>query len=202
MTVAHKIRVAPGAQRRQAIAQAAIHVLATQGLGALSMAAVAQQSGLAKSVVLYHVRDRPGLLTLVTDAIHQARHLTDAPLSQTNGDPRQHLGAWLNCQFDAAERLDAPIRLGWVLQLDRESALAGSAGLDGDRTVIFRLAQLLARGHAQACWHAPDTLRAATAVKALTDGYLLQALAHREEPKEFQRLRAACRGAVLDLLVR
>ncbi len=202
MTVAHEDRVAPGAQRRQAIAQAAIQVLATQGLGALSMAAVAHQSGLAKSVVLYHVRDRQGLLTLVTDAIHQARHLTDAPLSQADGDPRQHLGTWLNCQFDAAERLDAPIRLGWILQFDTESALAGNAGRGSDRNVIYRLAQLLARGHAQACWHAPDALRLATSVKALTDGFLLQALAHRENPKEFQKLRAMCRGAVLDLLVR
>ncbi len=191
-----------GSQRRDAIGQAAMAVLARDGLAGLSMQAVARASGLAKSVVVYHVRDRQGLLTLTAETVFAARQALEQTTFQAEGDPRQHLSHWLNQQFDAAESDDSPIRLAWLLQLDREPRHARAAATDYGRSWTYRLSQLLARGHAQACWHAPDALRLATAVRAMTDGYLLQMLATSEKQNEIKRLRAACRGAVMDLLVR
>jgi hypothetical protein len=100
------------------------------------------------------------------------------------------------------ERTDSPIRLLWSLQLDRESVFARMAAPGVDKNYIYRLGQLLSRGHAQACWHAPDGQRTASAIRAMTDGFLLQALVQAEKPEELRKLRAACRGAVMDLLVR
>ena len=191
-----------GAQRRAHILQAAIDVLASAGLHGLTMHAVATRAELAKSVVLYHVRDRAGLLRLVTEEVALQRSAVDAPLYAMDGDPRQHLTHWLGGLFDMAQRADSPIRLAWLLQLDTELPLATLIGQSQDKHTVHRLAQLLARGHAQSCWHAADAVRVATAVKALTDGYLLQVLAAREDGALCQRLRATCRGTVMDLLVR
>ncbi len=191
-----------GSQRREAIARAAVHVLAANGVSGLSMQAVAKQCAMPKSVVVYHVGDRQGLLTLAAEALLQSRHVLELPVFQVDGDPRQHLSAWLNLQFDAVEHADSPIRLVWVLQLDRESSFVKLAMPGVDKNLIYRLGQLLTRGHAQACWHAPDGLRAAAAVKAMTDGFLLQALANADRPDDVRKIRAACRGAVMDLLVR
>ena len=194
--------------RKQRIAAAAVDVVTVSGLSGLSMQRVAERAGLAKSVVLYHVADRQGLLRIVVAEVARLRRLGDQALTEEHGDPRRHLGDWLDRQFDAATRPDAPQRLAWLIQLDGEIHMDRTHGAtrsltaDAEQEVASRLAKLLARGQAHACWQAPDATRTATAVKALVDGFLLQAFAARDNATDFQRLRAICRGAVMDLLVR
>jgi AcrR family transcriptional regulator len=189
-------------QRRDLITAAAIEVLATHGIDGLSMAEVAQTAGLAKSVVLYYVSDREGLLRLVVEEVARRRYRLELPLEQPDGDPRRHLGDWIDGQFEAAQRADSPHRLMWLLQLDGELKLAEMLSNAENGHAIYRLGKLLTRGNTHACWQVADPKRAATAVRTLVDGFLLHALAVREDNKDFQRLRAACRGAVMDMLVR
>lgn len=188
--------------RRDVILDAAIHVLATEGLNALSMQAVAKRAGVAKSVVLYYVGDRQLLLWRVFEELGLRQDVVSRLLRSEEGDPRQLLGQWLNAQFELIERADAPIRLTWLLQADREHPAFRLAARGIDGHAIGHLSELLARGHTQACWRAPDAQRLAMTVKALTDGYLLQAVNGDNDPAYVQKLRAACRGAVMDLLVR
>jgi AcrR family transcriptional regulator len=57
--------------RREQIARAALHLLATQGLSGLSMAALARQVGLVPSAIYRHFRSKEDVLDAVVDALRQ-----------------------------------------------------------------------------------------------------------------------------------
>ena len=194
--------VSRGAERRGRIAAAAQTVLAAAGIGGLTMQAVADAAGLKKSVVLYHVGDRPGLIRLLTARVVAQRAALDAPLTRVAGDPRQLLTEWLAGQFAALTLDESPVRLAWLLRLDTAVAVADPAQSLAGAPTLDRLGQLLSRGHAEAYWHAPDAQGTAWRVKALVDGFLLQALEANDEEAAVRRLRGTCRSAVLDALVR
>lgn len=188
--------------RRAQIVQAATRVLTRAGLHGLTMQAIAQEAGVPKSVVLYHVRDRQGLLLLLAEHVAQLRLQLDAPLETQGGDPRQHLGHWLTGLFEAIQAPDSPLRLLWAVRLDAEGQTLEPLRTPLEKREIWQLSTLLQRGHSQACWHAPDATRLAQALKALTDGFLLQALLVAHDAQACRKLLASCRGAVMDLLVR
>ena len=81
------LAISSGARRRQAIVEAALAVLAQGGLTGLTMQRVATQAALSKSVVLYYVQDRPGLLRLLAAQITLNRQQLEWALAQTAGDP-------------------------------------------------------------------------------------------------------------------
>lgn len=184
--------------RREALIDAAVAACTDKSPGQVSLQDVADGAGVAKSVVLYHFGDRATLLAEV--AARAIRPLTDAHalLAAPAGDPREHLNRWLQALFDLARDGARPWRL--VLALVSEDPQ--QPPLDAcHQLAARRLTDLLRRGHDAYCWHAPDPQRAATLVRALVDGLLLEA-AREADPAAAPRLHALCRGAVLDLLVR
>lgn len=193
---------ANGPSRRAGIVAAAVRVLANRGLSGLSMQAVAVEAGVPKSVVVYHVGDRSGLLVAVASAVAESQRVIDAVLESPGGDPRQHLADWLTVQWEAARRPDSPTRLAWLLRLDAELGAPGPRSDPAERRRITALQGLLQRGVHHAGWTCPDPSRTAQRVLALVDGFLLQLFATSEDPAADRKLMAACRGAVLDLLVR
>ncbi len=201
-----------GRERREKLVEAGLNTCACTGLGGLSLQAVADTAGVAKSVVLYYFRDRDGLLdALAARAVlpwlvaHEALAVNDAPSPHTGadpaGDPREVLNRWLAAMFHLAVRERQALRLRLALQAEQPTA-SWRAHQDGcDRLALRLLALLLQRGHAQYAWHAPDAGRAALLVRGLVDGLCLEAL-RTEDLEAATRLHGLCRGAVLDLLVR
>ncbi len=57
--------------RREQIARAALHLLATQGLNGLSMAALARSVGIVPSAIYRHFRNKEEVLDAVVDALRQ-----------------------------------------------------------------------------------------------------------------------------------
>ena len=192
---------ARGRQRRDRILEAALDVGVRQGIGQLSLQDVADAAGVAKSVVLYYFVDRAGLMSALAARTVQPLLAAHALLAETTGDPREHLNRWLAAMFQigADERR---IWLAYVALLSEGTERAPRATLRAcDQQAARAMADLLLRGHQQYCWHAPDAPRAATLVRALVDGMLLESV-RNSDLAVATRMYALCRGAVLDLLVR
>lgn len=199
---ASRVPVAPqrSAARRAQILQAALQAFERRGLGLLTVQDVADAAGVAKSVVLYHFRDRPGLLRAVAERVGQPQDEASA-LLEGPGDPREHLNRWLSRVFELATDDGTALRLGQVLRAEAGCEEARGMLLASDSLAFRRLEALLARGHGQYCWHAADATRAALLVRAVVDGLLIEAV-RSDDPAAARRLHGVGRAAVLDLLVR
>lgn len=191
---------AKGRQRHEALVDAAVAAAAEVGPGQLSLQDVAAAAGVAKSVALYYFRDRAGLLAALAARAVAPWQAAHEPLAEPAGDPRDHLNRWLAAVFELASGQKPLLQLYLALLCDVRDPAARAVLRACDDVCHRRLVRLLARGHDQYCWHAPDPQRAATLLRALVDGLLLEAV--RSPAPAAGRLHGLCRGAVLDLLVR
>jgi AcrR family transcriptional regulator len=198
-----------GRKRREALVEAALQTCASVGLGALSLQGVADAAGVAKSVVLYYFHDRDGLLeALAVRAVapwrlaHDGLGGADATVKpdEPGGDPREQLNRWLAAMFTLAVREREALRVRLAMLGEPPNAPWRTHVDACDRLALRQLALLMARGHGQYAWHAPDAARAALLVRGLVEGLSLEAL--RSDADTVTRLHGQCRGAVLDLLVR
>ncbi|MFI9251280.1 TetR/AcrR family transcriptional regulator [Streptomyces sp. NPDC053069] len=87
--------VASGSERREAIANSGIRIIARDGVRALTHRAVDQEAGIPQGSTSYHAKTRHALLELIVDAL-AARSTADA----------NELAASLNTTFDNGRRLD------------------------------------------------------------------------------------------------
>lgn len=187
--------------RRALILDAALRTAVASGLSELSLQQVADAAGLAKSVVLYYFGDRMGLLTeLAREAGGPLRHLHEQAQA-AQGDPRGQLNEWIAGMFALAAPPASPWLLHAMLWSDAADARVREPLEACERMCCAALSQLLERGHAQYCWHAPDPDLAALVLRALVDGVLLRA-AREPDAQVRARLQSQCRGAALDALVR
>ncbi|MEN6459458.1 MAG: TetR/AcrR family transcriptional regulator [Thermoguttaceae bacterium] len=85
--------------RREQLAEAAMSLVASQGLRGLSLAAVAQRVGLVPSAIYRHFKNKEELLRAVIDRVEQrllanvalARKETEDPLEQLQGILMRHI---------------------------------------------------------------------------------------------------------------
>jgi AcrR family transcriptional regulator len=77
--------------RREQIAQAALHLLATQGLSGLSMAALARRVGLVPSAIYRHFRGKEEVLDSVIDALRQRLLRNVRLVTEEADDPLEQL---------------------------------------------------------------------------------------------------------------
>ena len=119
--------------RREQIAEAALSLVANQGLRRLSMAAVARRVGLVPSGIYRHFKSKDELLAAVLDRIEQrllanvreAREESDNPLERLKGVLMRHIrylreGKVISIPrmiFSEDVRTDGPERKQRVLQL-------------------------------------------------------------------------------------
>jgi AcrR family transcriptional regulator len=160
-------------------------------------------------VVLYYFHDRDGLLeALAVRAVapwrlaHDGLGGADATVKpdEPGGDPREQLNRWLAAMFTLAVREREALRVRLAMLGEPPNAPWRTHVDACDRLALRQLALLMARGHGQYAWHAPDAARAALLVRGLVEGLSLEAL--RSDADTVTRLHGQCRGAVLDLLVR
>lgn len=78
-------------ERREQIAQAALHLIATQGLNGLSMAALARSVGLVPSALYRHFRDKDEVLDAVVDALRQRLLQNVCRVTEEAEDPLEQL---------------------------------------------------------------------------------------------------------------
>lgn len=78
-------------ERREQIAQAALHLIATQGLSGLSMAALARSVGLVPSAIYRHFRGKEDILDAVVDALRQRLLRNVRRVTEEAEDPLEQL---------------------------------------------------------------------------------------------------------------
>ncbi|MFB7578605.1 TetR/AcrR family transcriptional regulator [Streptomyces hydrogenans] len=86
---------ASGNQRREAIADSGIRVIARDGVRALTHRAVDREAGIPQGSTSYHAKTRQALVELIVDAL-AARSKADA----------EALAATLNARFESPRRID------------------------------------------------------------------------------------------------
>ncbi len=187
--------------RRALLLDAALRTAVAQGLGELSLQRVADAAGVAKSVVLYYFGDRTGLLTELARQAGAPLLQLHAQAQTAAGDPRGQLNEWLAGMFALATPPASPWLLFAMLWTDIADPQVRAPLEACERMCRAGLAQLLERGHAQYCWHAPDPELTSLVLRALVDGVLLRA-AREPDAQVRVRLQNQCRGAALDALVR
>ncbi|WP_405062676.1 TetR family transcriptional regulator C-terminal domain-containing protein [Kribbella sp. NBC_01505] len=188
-------KVPVGVERRDAIADAAIRLVATRGLRGLTHRAVDGEAGLPPGSTSYYLRTRSALLTACLDRL-LARDLETATPTQDQS-PTELVAAMVVGL--AAERPDGLIaRYELSLEASRQPELR--AAIDaGGRQLRERLGQLLAG------LGVPDPERAAWPLAAMLDGLLYDRVAGTgstlSEADYEDGVRRAV-GAVLDGLIR
>jgi AcrR family transcriptional regulator len=164
--------------RRRQIIDGAIDVLARDGYGAASLAAIAEEIGVSKGVILYHFAGKDDLLRSVVADV----------LAEATGEMRPRIEA-ASCHTDALERyitsnLDFIARRRHKILALTEifNNMRGSAGephpyAEGHRAAVSALARLLADGQEAGEFGPFPAQYAAVALRAAIDavGDLLRA---------------------------
>ncbi|TXD37116.1 TetR/AcrR family transcriptional regulator [Lujinxingia vulgaris] len=83
----------PTEQRRKQIADAALRIIAERGLRRFTVAAIAEEVGLADGTIFRHFDDKDDI---VLEAVHQLEEALIAQETEYEGDPLERLGAFLH----------------------------------------------------------------------------------------------------------
>jgi DNA-binding transcriptional regulator YbjK len=157
-----------GADRRDAIADAAIHLVATRGLRGLTHRAVDTEAGLPPGSTSYYLRTRSALLTACVNRM-LARDLSASPAFEAGTAPVDLLIAMtVNLARDRPDDLIARYELS--LEASRQPELRAAID-EGGRQLRAVLAQLLGG------LGVPNPSAAAWPVAAMLDGLLYDRVA-------------------------
>jgi DNA-binding transcriptional regulator YbjK len=179
-----------GEDRRDAIADAAIHLVATRGLRGLTHRAVDTEAGLPPGSTSYYLRTRKALLDACVRRM-LARDLTAQPSSPSRGLEEMLVGMVLDLVRDRTDDLVARYELS--LEASRQPELR-EAIIQGGRQLRDGLTGLLeALG-------IPDPEEAAWPVAAMLDGLMYDRVAGAGMTMSPDAYESAVRRAVGALL--
>lgn len=180
-----------GADRRDAIADAAIHLVATRGLRGLTHRAVDAEAGLPPGSTSYYLRTRSALLTACVNRM-LARDVSATPPAGMGAVPLELLvGMVVGLARDRPDDLVARYELS--LEASRQPELR--AAIDaGARQLRELLAQLLDG------LGVPDPSDAAWPVAAMMDGLLYDRVAGVGSTLSPEAFEAAVRRSVTALI--
>ena len=157
-----------GADRRDAIADAAIHLVATRGLRGLTHRAVDAEAGLPPGSTSYYLRTRSALLTACVNRM-LARDLSAMPAYDATTSPLDLVvGLTVGLARDRPDDLVARYELS--LEASRQPELRTAID-EGGRQLRAMLAQLLG------ALGVPDPSAAAWPAAAMLDGLLYDRVA-------------------------
>ncbi|TCC43061.1 TetR/AcrR family transcriptional regulator [Kribbella sindirgiensis] len=182
-------RVPRGADRQEAIADAAIHLVATRGLRGLTHRAVDTEAGLPPGSTSYYLRTRNALLTA---CVHRMLTRDVAGMPPPGADPVELMVAMTaGLAQDRPDDLVARYELS--LEASRQPELR-AAIVDGGRQLRAMLAQLLAG------LGVPDPEAAAWPVAAMLDGLMYDRVAGTGTTLSPEAFEAAVRRSVTALI--
>jgi DNA-binding transcriptional regulator YbjK len=157
-----------GADRRDAIADAAIHLVATRGLRGLTHRAVDAAAGLPPGSTSYYLRTRSALLTACVDRM-VSRDVAGMPAGAAELPPVELLASFI-VGLTRDRRDDLVARYELSLEAARQPELR--AAIDtGGRQLRMMLAQLLE------LIGVPDPVQAAWPAAAMMDGLMYDRVA-------------------------
>ena len=179
-----------GADRRDAIADAAIHLVATRGLRGLTHRAVDAEAGLPPGSTSYYLRTRNALLTACVNRM-LTRDVSGMPAG-TQAEPVELLvGMTVGLAQDRPDDLVARYELS--LEASRQPELRKAIN-EGGRELRAMLAQLLEG------LGVPDASAAAWPVAAMMDGLLYDRVAGAGATLSPEAFEAAVRRSVMALI--
>jgi DNA-binding transcriptional regulator YbjK len=180
-----------GDERQNAIADAAIHLVATRGLRGLTHRAVDAQAGLPPGSTSYYLRTRNALLTACVNRM-LARDLT-ATSPEPGDTPLEQLLAEMVIAIAHERADDLAARYELSLEARRQPDLQ-DAIVQGGRQLRDGLAQLLA------ALGIPDAADVAWPVAAMMDGLLYDRLAGAGSTLSSDAFEAAVRRCLAALV--
>jgi DNA-binding transcriptional regulator YbjK len=180
-----------GADRRDAIADAAIHLVATRGLRGLTHRAVDAEAGLPPGSTSYYLRTRSALLTACVNRM-LARDVSATPARAVSGSPVELLiQLVIGLARDRPDDLIARYELS--LEASRQPELR--AAIDqGGRQLRAMLAQLLDG------LGVPNAEEAAWPSAAMMDGLMYDRVAGAGATLSPEAFEAAVRRSIMALL--
>jgi DNA-binding transcriptional regulator YbjK len=178
-----------GADRRDAIADAAIHVVATRGLRGLTHRAVDTEAGLPPGSTSYYLRTRNALLAACVNRM-LARDV--GGITPTGSDPLD-LVVGMTVGLAHNRRDDLVARYELSLESSRQPELRAAID-EGGRQLRSMLAQLLES------LGVPDPDQAAWPVAAMLDGLLYDRVAGTGATLSPEAFEAAVRRSVAALI--
>lgn len=192
----------PGSPRRQLIADAGVHIIATQGLRALTHRAVDRAAGIAESGTSYHARTRRALIELIIDEL-AARSTADAERGLQRLREQTRDGSSIEIEAVARAVVEL-IETLWARSDDMRARYALLLGLDPQDPARERLAERSDVHRALAdetCWaldragvdNAPAR---AVELLALADALLMRRAVTRTEAPAAPILEGYLRGIV------
>jgi DNA-binding transcriptional regulator YbjK len=179
-----------GADRRDAIADAAIHLVATRGLRGLTHRAVDAEAGLPPGSTSYYLRTRSALLTACVNRM-LARDLSASPPMSAGAPLDLLIEMAVNLARDRPDDLVARYELS--LEASRQPDLR-SAIDEGGRQLRAMLAQLLGG------LGVPNPSEAAWPAAAMLDGLMYDRVAGVGATLSQQEFEAGVRRSVTALL--
>jgi AcrR family transcriptional regulator len=178
-----------GADRRDAIADAAIHLVATRGLRGLTHRAVDSEAGLPPGSTSYYLRTRNALLTACVSRM-LTRDVSGMP--PAGGDPLELMvGMTVGLARDRPDDLVARYELS--LEASRQPDLRAAID-EGGQQLRAMLAQLLGG------LGVPDPDTAAWPVAAMLDGLMYDRVAGTGATLSPEAFEAAVRRSVTGLI--
>lgn len=161
------------------ILNALVDLVATRGIAAVSVRAVAAAAGVSPALVQYHFGTRDRLMATAFGHVHErlAVRLDDVePADTTRELLRRYLLAWF--PLDRERRADATVWLAFAAYAATDARLAAEA-TDTDTGLVAALAGVVARGVADGSVR-PDLDPRVTAALLLAalDGLIVRALTH------------------------
>jgi len=185
-------KVPLGEDRRAAIADAAIHLVATRGLRGLTHRAVDEEAGLPPGSTSYYLRTRGALLTACVNRMLERDLARGAVAPPADVDLEELLvGMVVNLVRDRPDDLIARYELS--LEASRQPELR-DAIIQGGRRLRDGLADLLA------ALGVPDADAVAWPVAAMMDGLLYDRVAGAGTTLSVDAFESAVRGALSALL--
>jgi DNA-binding transcriptional regulator YbjK len=185
-------KVPLGEDRRAAIADAAIHLVATRGLRGLTHRAVDEEAGLPPGSTSYYLRTRGALLTACVNRMLERDLARGAAAPPADGDLEELLvGMVVNLVRDRPDDLIARYELS--LEATRQPELR-DAIIQGGRRLREGLADLLA------ALGVPDADTVAWPVAAMMDGLLYDRVAGVGTTLSADAFESAVRGSLSALL--
>lgn len=121
----------PTEERRRQIADAALEIIAAQGLRRFTTAAIAAEVGISDGTIFRHFESKAEIVGAAIDRA-EARLFADFP--PTDEDPLTRLGAFFRQRAELVVRRPAIVRLALSDQLAQAAGPEGAARVEGWKT--------------------------------------------------------------------
>lgn len=172
--------LAPAADSRARILDAAADSIAEDGVAAVRMAAIARRAGVSTALLHYHFATKEQLFEQVLRRTYESYAAPSSPQAAARAHPApQRLLAYLEgcLPGDDALRRDLLLWQEFTAMAPRHAPMAATTS-EYFRDDVARVAAIVDDGVAEGSFHVDDARTAALAAISLVDGLCTRVLAH------------------------